>query len=304
MIAITMIIMAAGFDQISGPCCRLEADVSALGEPADAAVTDGGVSAVAALVPTRAEEVESLACADPWLTLPDGTRRTWLGYESDAEGVCRIDPALETIPPAEPGSVEYVITKEDMAAAKLAKQNVLAYLFGDGARTVSRFNRLDPKFAHAGKKIRVPDLTDGQTEYTPLPAVYQPALTEPKYILIDLKRQFLGLYECGRLTASYPISSGTGVRGPKGENYRTPPGDYRVKAKNKDAKSSKYPEPDGGAPMPYAVSFKYPGYWMHGGDLVGYPASHGCIRQLYSEAPKVFAWARIGTFVRVVSSLD
>ncbi len=271
---------------------------------ASGAVPGAQLSDVTAAAARTGDEIQTVACGDTWTTLPDGTRWTYLGYESASEGVCRVDPAPATRLPPEPDSYEYLVAKEDVKEAKAAGKNVFEYLFEDQAGNVSRFNRLDPKFVRAGRKIRVPLLPEGQTEYTPLPAVYAPALEQPKYVLVDLKRQFLGLYECGHLAASYPISSGTSVRGPKGENFRTPTGDYRVKAKNKDAKSSKYPEPHGGAPMPYAVSFKWPGYWMHGGDLVGYPASHGCIRQLYSEAPKVFEWARIGTPVRVVSSLD
>lgn len=247
---------------------------------------------------------QCLPCAGAWQDMPDGRQWHYLGYESSAAAICQAETAPETRLPPDPESYPYVITKEDVQEAKAAKLNVIEYLFGDIAATVSRFNRLDPRFARAGRKIRVPVLPEGQTEYTPLPAVYAPALEQPKYILIDLKRQFLGLYECGHLAASFPISSGTSVRGPKKEDYRTPTGDSRVRAKKKDAKSSKYPEPTGGAPMPYAVNFRWYAYWIHGGDLVGHPASHGCIRLLYTDAPKVFEWSKIGTPVRVVSSLD
>jgi len=265
-------------------------------------------SVMAALAtPPAPGPAEAPACPDSDDVLAEiepGFRANLVGYESEARQICALDPAPETLPPVDPTSYEYVVTKEDLVAAKTAGQNVLDYLFEDLASTVSRFNRLDPKFIRAGRKLLVPELADGQTEYTPLPTVYPPALAHRKYVVIDLKRQFLGLYECGRLAASYPVSSGRSDRGPKGENFRTPTGQYKVHAKHKDAKSSKYPEPNGGAPMPYAVNFIFPGYWMHGGDLVGFPASHGCVRLLYTDAPKIFGWAEIGIPVRVVKSLD
>ncbi|MFA6603281.1 MAG: L,D-transpeptidase [Patescibacteria group bacterium] len=214
-----------------------------------------------------------------------------------------LDQCCDNGPRSEPTSTDYVITREDRDAAKAAGQNVLEYLYGSAAVNVSRFNRLDPRFAHAGHKLRVPQLAEGEV-YTPLPQRYEPAKGQVKFILVDLKRQFVGLYECGQLRDSFPISSGRLSRGPHGENYRTPTGTTKVRAKKIDAKSSKYPEPNGGAPMPYAVNFRGSAYWMHGGDLVGSPASHGCVRLLLEDAKKIFAWAEIGIPVSVVSSFD
>jgi len=217
------------------------------------------------------------------------------------------DPCFERCcylgPKPEPEATDYVITREDREAAKAAGKNVFEHLYGDAAANVSRFNRLDPRFAYAGKKIRVPKLAEGEV-YTPLPWGYEPAMGKAKFILVDLKRQFVGLYECGYLQASFPTSSGRSGRGPKGENYKTPTGNTKVRAKHIDAVSSKYPEPDGGAPMPYAVGFRGNGYFMHGGDLVGYPASHGCVRLLLEDAKLIYAWAEIGIPVSVVSSFD
>jgi len=112
-----------------------------------------------------------------------------------------------------------------------------------------------------------------------------------------LDRQFAGAYEGGELVASYPMSSGK-------EGFRTPTGNYGVTKKDEDHVSSKYPEPDGGWPMPWALRFKGTLYWMHGGDLPGYPASHGCVRLFPRDAEALFSWAEIGTPVRVVRSLS
>lgn len=198
--------------------------------------------------------------------------------------------------PADPESREYVITKQDKEEAKKAGKDVFAYLFAESAANVARFNRLDPRFAYVGRKIKVPELPP-ETLYTPMPERYDPALLSPKYILINLDKQFLGLYECGLLVASYPISSGQ-------DGHRTPTGDTAVMTKVVNHKSSVYPEPYGGAPMPHALRIRGWSYWIHGGDLVGYPASHGCIREMYEDAKKVFAWADIGTPVRIVKKLN
>jgi len=83
----------------------------------------------------------------------------------------------------------------------------------------------------------------------------------------------------------------------------TPTGDYEVARKHKDHKSSKYPEPDGGWPMPWALRFNGNAYWIHAGDMVGRPASHGCVRLFYDDAKELFEWADIGTKVKVVARL-
>lgn len=66
---------------------------------------------------------------------------------------------------------------------------------------------------------------------------------------------------------------------------RTPVGHYRVWSKGgATCKSSRYPRPRGGAPMPYCMFFsKY--YAVHGSyDVPNRNASHGCIRVTPSDA--------------------
>lgn len=50
-------------------------------------------------------------------------------------------------------------------------------------------------------------------------------------------------------------------------------------------KSSKFPRPRGGAPMPYCMHFHPKGYAIHGSDDVpNANASHGCIRVIPTDA--------------------
>ena len=189
-----------------------------------------------------------------------------------------------------------VVTRAEMTAARKAHVGILTHLFGGRAEMVSRFNRIDERFVRAGTTLRVPDLPEG-TEYVPLPKRYPDAAGRPKFILLSLDAQFLGAYENGEIVASFPVSTGR-------EGYPTPTGDFAVTAKNPDAVSSKYPEPDGGAPMPWALRFRGRMYWMHGGDLVGAPASHGCVRLRNRDAEWLFTWAPIGTPFTIVRSLQ
>ena len=66
---------------------------------------------------------------------------------------------------------------------------------------------------------------------------------------------------------------------------RTPRGVFTVHSKGgPGCKSSRYPLPRGGAPMPYCMFFsKY--YAVHGSnDVPNYNASHGCVRVTPSDA--------------------
>lgn len=202
----------------------------------------------------------------------------------------------DTAPPAEPRWTVHRVTAAEVRAAGATGVTIYRHLFGDRDRVVARFNRLDPRFVHAGRRLRVPDLPAG-ADYVPLPARRPDLETERLAILIVLDRQFLGAYANGVLVASYPVSSGR-------DGHETPTGRFRVTRKDEDHVSSVYPEPDGGWPMPWALRFYRSEYWIHGGELVGHPASHGCVRMFPEDAESLFAWAEIGTRVRIVRSLE
>lgn len=155
-------------------------------------------------------------------------------------------------------------------------------LFGQRWVDVARFNRIDRRHVYAGVGIKVPRsaaLLDG---FTPLPRFYPPARSVPKFILVDLSEQFLGAYERGRLTLSFPITSGQ-------PGSETPNGEFRLTVAHRLHESTLYSLEgrDVPYPMTYALFFHInaegESYWMHGRDLPGRPDSHGCIG-LYDEA--------------------
>lgn len=100
-------------------------------------------------------------------------------------------------------------------------------------------------------------------------------------------------------------------RGSGGRNYcpdirrgcRTPSGTFHVVRKGGAwCKSSKYPLPRGGAPMPYCMFFSK-NYAIHGSnDVPNYNASHGCVRVKTSDAKWLSnSFIHIGTTVIIKS---
>lgn len=154
-------------------------------------------------------------------------------------------------------------------------------LFGNHWREVLRFNRMDQRHFKAGASLKVPLDLEALADFTPLPREYPEAAGEEKFILVDLAEQYLGAYEYGQLRHSFPIATG-GAANP------TPTGDFRVTAFDQEHDSSLYTidKSDIPYPMHFALRFyispEWVAFWMHGRDMPGYPASHGCIG-LYDE---------------------
>jgi hypothetical protein len=158
----------------------------------------------------------------------------------------------------------------------------LETMFGENWVSVARFNRIDRRHAHPGLSIKVPKRLDELAQFTPLPLVYPPGELNEKFILIDLTEQFLGAYEFGALRFATPIASGDGLN-------ETPTGKFRLTAAHLQHQSDLYTieGTDRPYPMNYALRFHVNregvSYWIHGRDMPGYPASHGCIG-LYDES--------------------
>jgi hypothetical protein len=157
-------------------------------------------------------------------------------------------------------------------------------LLGDRWRDILRFNRLDRRHFIGRVSIKVPDDPDTVRAFTPLPAEYPDAASDAKFILVDQSEMFLGAYEYGRLVFSTPVALGEA-------GHRTPNGAFRIDAVDRTHVSNLYSIAELGRPYPmhYALRFfrdksvdGWPSYYIHGRDVPGYPASHGCIG-LYDE---------------------
>jgi hypothetical protein len=135
-------------------------------------------------------------------------------------------------------------------------------------------------------KIFVP--LDYSIEPKILPEFLPGAANHEKYILIDRRQQYLGLYEWGNLKYCFPISSGT--------SNSTPLTKFVVIQMDEVHNSRKYDQ----APMDHALNI-YQDYFIHEGIVPGYPASHGCIRLFPLHARFLFyRWAKPGIPGKIV----
>ena len=184
-------------------------------------------------------------------------------------------------------------------------QDSLERLFGKDWVAVARFNRIDRRHVYPGMTIKVPENMDDIRNYTPLPAVYDPARQHAKYIHLSVTEQWLGAYEYGKLVFSMPAATGI-------EGHLAPTGLFKAEAYHRRHASSLYKTAKGNAqyPMDYAIRFLIDkdqvSYWIHARDLPGRPASHGCIgvfdeamqkrvygvpdKPLLDDAKKLYAW--------------
>jgi hypothetical protein len=164
---------------------------------------------------------------------------------------------------------------------RLREGETLESIFNGNWKDVVRFNRVDRRHVYPGIYLKVPKWLEDIKDFTPMPKYYQPAETEPKFILVNLSEQFLGAYEYGRLIFSAPIAAGE-------RGNETPNGEFRITAFDSQQKSTLYfiEKTNIPYPMHYGLRFyinkKGIAFWIHGRDLPGYPASHGCIG-LYDE---------------------
>ncbi|HEU0274064.1 MAG TPA: L,D-transpeptidase [Candidatus Udaeobacter sp.] len=111
----------------------------------------------------------------------------------------------------------------------------------------------------------------------------------PLVVIISLSDQTLSAYRNGIRIACSSISSGV-----KGRS--TPAGVFTILEKEVTHFSNKYHH----APMPYMQRLTWEGVALHGGDLPGYPASHGCIRLPREFAKRLYSVTTRGTTVIVV----
>ena len=152
----------------------------------------------------------------------------------------------------------------------------LEKLFGERWVDVARFNRIDRRHTRAGVSIKVPKRLDDLESFVPFPLWYPLAELDEQFALIDLSEQFLGAYEYGALRFAMPIASGDG-------GNETPAGNFRIRAAHRVHQSCLYTIEGTNRPYPmnhalrFHVNREGVSYWIHGRDMPGYPATHGCV---------------------------
>jgi len=99
----------------------------------------------------------------------------------------------------------------------------------------------------------------------------------PVRILIGLDDQEAWVYQAGVPIGRTRISTGR-------SGFETPTGRFEILEKNEDHVSNLYEDGE----MPFMQRLTWDGIALHGGELPGYPASHGCIRLPHAFAEALF----------------
>jgi hypothetical protein len=148
---------------------------------------------------------------------------------------------------------------------------------------VMRLNRMNKQLV-SGIIIAFPKDTE-VVNYIDLAPFAGHIKTLQKTVIVDIEKHAFAAYDANGILVRWgPVSTAIGWCRDINRSCTTPRGVFFVYAAgNAYCKSTIYPIPRGGAPMPYCMYFKG-GYAMHGGELPGYHASHGCVRMLVEDA--------------------
>ena len=150
---------------------------------------------------------------------------------------------------------------------------------------VMRINRMNTQL-YPGLKIAVPDNLEQSDIMNFAPFTAQIQTTGEKLIIVDPKLDAWGAYDAaGTLVRWGPASAGSDWCRDIDEVCHTRTGHFRVfQLGSSSCYSTKFPLPDGGAPMPYCMYFNG-GQALHGSYDVAYGnRSHGCVRIHVSDA--------------------
>ncbi|EKD58748.1 MAG: ErfK/YbiS/YcfS/YnhG family protein [uncultured bacterium] len=123
----------------------------------------------------------------------------------------------------------------------------------------------------------------------------KPVIEDGKYIDVNLSKQTMVIFENGKPSDSFIVSSSK-------KGMDTPLGNFKIENKSPRAWSSKYSlwMPNWMAIVPSGeIGFHelpvWPGGYQEGANHLGTPVSHGCIRLGPGKAKQVFDWAETGT---------
>ena len=147
--------------------------------------------------------------------------------------------------------------------------------------------------------VRAQGMTHGQSLAafarleTPGEYVWFPEISPagPVVIVVSLTEQILSVYRNGVRIGRSTISSGKA-------GHHTPTGVFTILQKNVKHTSTLFK----GASMPYMERLTWRGIAMHGGNLPGHPASHGCVRLPLDFAQKLYEVTSDGTTVIITDN--
>ena len=113
----------------------------------------------------------------------------------------------------------------------------------------------------------------------------------PLLLVVSTATQRATLYRNGIPIAITTVSTGR-------PGHRTPTGVFTILQRKVEHYSNIYDN----APMPYMQRLTWGGVALHGGNLPGYPASHGCIRLPHEFARLLYGVTRLGMTVIITDA--
>lgn len=116
--------------------------------------------------------------------------------------------------------------------------------------------------------------------------------TGPVSVVVSVPMQMAFVYRGDVLVGASTVSTGK-------PGKTTPIGEYAILQKRQFHRSNLYAN----APMPFMQRLTWTGIALHGGNLPGFPASHGCIRIPTAFASRLFALTELGGKVSVVNDV-
>jgi lipoprotein-anchoring transpeptidase ErfK/SrfK len=161
-------------------------------------------------------------------------------------------------------------------------------------------------FALSSCSTYQPRNSGGYQYYQPAPVNYSARLPAnikcaEKTIVVDPHSHVWGAYEEGELIKAGLATAGANWCPDIKRPCRTSVGSFRIHSLGgPGCKSSKYPLPHGGGPMPYCMFFNG-GQSLHGShEVVEGNLSHGCVRLEMADVEWIrFNFANVGTKVVV-----
>jgi hypothetical protein len=163
-------------------------------------------------------------------------------------------------------------------------------------KKIAFFNALNPSYVKT--KERQPFSLEADTLKLPLDLNMVPEIFPTyddslapydKFILVDIGKGFLALYDKGELKRVFPISAGASGK-------KTPLISFKIAAKQEEHWSNIYE-----TWMPWSLLIKPP-YYIHGGALPGQMDSAGCIRLFPKDAEELYQLVEVGTPGRIIQT--
>ena len=147
--------------------------------------------------------------------------------------------------------------------------------------------------AAAQQPIDTPTVMETVERLKPGEFIWAPQIAPsgPLLMIVSLATQRAVVYRNGVPIAISTVSTGR-------PGYATPTGVFTVLEKDVEHYSSIYDN----APMPYMQRLTWGGVALHGGQLPGYPASHGCIRLPVEFARLLYDLTYLGMTVIVMDT--